>query len=1636
MTDSEGALLALFFSAILVLSMAGGPALAQPPNNYSTETEATSVTYQPSNQGGQSGNGAPSDNGGPPGHDRGETANVSIPDLSVNSTDSLLIEARTQVEQINDTNTSALQAEIKTALNASIAAYREGIYPGSKEIFTHQREAYTKLATLDERVEAGEKISTARERILTAGNTSARIAVRDAYQTVTTKQDAFDNPGQRQRAESALGNAADAVERGDTASGDQAFVHYRNAWQQANRALTAVESNTLPEISFRYRPAVNIDGQFKSYVSVSVDDVRAYAFEEAEITLADGTTETVTLDGGILGPRPAKGATTIDLGKTVENQTVTVSAVSTRSQDRRVEDTFALEFGPNEIVGVPDTDDDGLPDDEEKSLGTDPKDPDTDDDGTLDGNESFTTTKSNESIGISLDLTGQGDIASGTSIERLPTQPGTEVDNATISPIVDLSSEQNFSSAEITFEYDDSAVDNENQEVGIFTFDPEKDVFVPLESTVDPDANTVTAETSHFSLFTVFKIPAWSEMYSAEKPGRSRDSGGDDDDGLTPVDTMLILDTSGSMSGEVSLRNQAGKRFVSALLDIDRAGIVDFDSSAQVIQPLTSDFDSVNSTLESMGAGGGTVIGTGVSAANAHFAAESNSSRAKTALLLTDGRGSGGISEAQTAANRNITINTIGLGGGANERKLREIAQITGGTYKSVSNPSNLPDVFSRVAENTTGGEDTDGDGLTDSDELSGFEVAQDITRGPVGSFAPPTVTIRTNPFNADSDYDGLEDGEEIGSYVEQEYDINGEEYTASYWTRNSNPTDADTDGDGLTDYDEAEEIGSDPTLSDTDGDGLIDSRDPDIGQDSVPVSFGVRSSDYGDYLIIEDVGPNGIDSIDVRAYYDPDSPLDDPFWKDDAGTTVDIDELSDDELALFATTYPIEESDEYVVAIDSIGWANESPEKYELTVTDGPGNEVTYEIEPRDGGAGAQIQKGSVALGGAAAVGTPGFVLDEAVIIGGGLLIGGIVTLATVDNSVDVQQFSPDLQLSREINQYELDTRPTEVEVTFPTGKVYDQPAGRGYGWEYIQAATTVTSQATIEEALNSENAVITEREYADGNEIRRLVAEVNEGELVAVVLAGSGGGTVIKAWKYSTAGLCDVSDSNPEDRERCKALIEGALLGEAGMPDGVTSSEYNDEPAYLVGWVGLSFTPGFDIPADIRDAAQNLANGDNFDAALDAIGLAPFVVNDFPKAASAIRTWVRANPDKADEAYAALDDAGIKRLVRDEDLDEYLDAFGLGKFADRDDAAKLADSYDGQTLFKLNNGGSDEAIDEAGRLADAGKASTVNRLADELDGPTFRAVLDAGKADEAEVLIDSTASGAELLDAMKTEELQDFLRISTGQGDDLRVAITKTYGYDGSPDLTAEGVEQFVRDYNRISDVDGTDELLNQRIARFADFSGERFAIQANSNIKGAIYEAHLGANYIDESSSIRRVGGEPNIAEVQDQVLNNPELREELASRIPFEKTDVEASQEELINEALTEGNTIELDLLTDTGDSLVYTEAKAKQNIETREMVKKAIRIEAIKVADSSSVDVDGIENLEWEIVSKTDDASSSNLEEFIEELPSGNQVKTFPSESDDVTAPFALKPSLLGSGQPGAVHMSTASPNSRTHQVAG
>lgn len=178
-----------------------------------------------------------------------------------------------------------------------------------------------------------------------------------------------------------------------------------------------------------------------------------------------------------------------------------------------------------------------------------------------------------------------------------------------------------------------------------------------------------------------------------------------------------------------------------------------------------------------------------------------------------------------------------------------------GGAAQDASNPTNR----------SSGDADSDGDGLSDQQEASGWEVVVDAS-GFSRAVQEDTITRRNVTSDAsqpDSDSDGINDLDEFNA--------------------RSDPRSADTDGDG---WDDAQEraAGTDPTKRDTDVDGLPDAceQEPldkasritlpsDLQQCRFAMAYVVNgNSDIGIFSV--DAGNGALLEIDGSPYTGTDS--------------------------------------------------------------------------------------------------------------------------------------------------------------------------------------------------------------------------------------------------------------------------------------------------------------------------------------------------------------------------------------------------------------------------------------------------------------------------------------------------------------------------------------------------------------------------------------------------------------------------------------------------------------------------------------------------------------------------------------------------------------------------------------------
>ncbi len=165
------------------------------------------------------------------------------------------------------------------------------------------------------------------------------------------------------------------------------------------------------------------------------------------------------------------------------------------------------------------------------------------------------------------------------------------------------------------------------------------------------------------------------------------------------VALALVIDRSGSMGGQkIEICKSAAIGTAELLSKKDFLGVVAFDSSAHWVAPLQrlSSAGSITSQIASLSAGGGTNVQPGMVAAQQ--ALSKVQARRKHMIVLTDGHTSGqGYEElANQIHSQNITVSTVGVGGGADHALLQSIATAGGGKYYRADDPAAIPRIFTQ----------------------------------------------------------------------------------------------------------------------------------------------------------------------------------------------------------------------------------------------------------------------------------------------------------------------------------------------------------------------------------------------------------------------------------------------------------------------------------------------------------------------------------------------------------------------------------------------------------------------------------------------------------------------------------------------------------------------------------------------------------------------------------------------------------------------------------------------------------------------------------------------------------------------------------------------------------------------------
>ncbi|MGV6813546.1 MAG: VWA domain-containing protein [Phycisphaerales bacterium] len=245
------------------------------------------------------------------------------------------------------------------------------------------------------------------------------------------------------------------------------------------------------------------------------------------------------------------------------------------------------------------------------------------------------------------------------------------------------------------------------------------------------------------------------------------------DDLIMPkVAAVFVLDSSGSMKWKVMgssrsqqiIANEAAAGAIDVLDQNDLIGVVSFSNDARSVVDLAKNDqpELVKSRVNSISSGGGTNMAPALNmAGNMLLGVEAET---KHIVLLSDGESQTPELLPQIAEQlkqQGIVISTIAVGDDADEAGMKQLAQITGGTYYRVRNPSVLPRVFLKVIrvirtpmvrEGTIKPvvlvEDTSATGyLGDLPPLGGLAVTQEITDDP--RISTPIVSERNEPIFA-----------------------------------------------------------------------------------------------------------------------------------------------------------------------------------------------------------------------------------------------------------------------------------------------------------------------------------------------------------------------------------------------------------------------------------------------------------------------------------------------------------------------------------------------------------------------------------------------------------------------------------------------------------------------------------------------------------------------------------------------------------------------------------------------------------------------------------------------------------------------------------------------------------------------
>lgn len=174
-----------------------------------------------------------------------------------------------------------------------------------------------------------------------------------------------------------------------------------------------------------------------------------------------------------------------------------------------------------------------------------------------------------------------------------------------------------------------------------------------------------------------------------------------------PLNFSLVLDTSGSMSGEKIQRlKDAVKHVIDLLGNEDIISIVRFSSSTSTLvssqQVRVPDKQSLRRKVDQLDASGGTNMAPAMRSALAEVQKHWSENRINRTVLLTDGQTEGEsdcLKMADEAGRQRIPIIALGIGTDWNEKLLQDIGARSGGQADYIAKPQEICQYFQSTVQ-------------------------------------------------------------------------------------------------------------------------------------------------------------------------------------------------------------------------------------------------------------------------------------------------------------------------------------------------------------------------------------------------------------------------------------------------------------------------------------------------------------------------------------------------------------------------------------------------------------------------------------------------------------------------------------------------------------------------------------------------------------------------------------------------------------------------------------------------------------------------------------------------------------------------------------------------------------------------